>query len=136
MIKDFSISDNGELVYDNTNITVEETDSDKLRRQIAVCRIKSVTGDWFNEKIGANIEFHLGMPNTLETAETIMQAITSELTEDYLVKTEDLFIIPKVTENGISLLVFINKLYGEGPVIINVEIDIVGGVKVYYDINK
>lgn len=136
MEKDFSISDNGELVYDNTNITLEETKYDQLRRQLAVCRIKSVTGNWFNESIGANIEYHLGMPNTLETADLIMKSIIEELTSDYLMSVEDLFIIPKVTKNAISLLVFINKLYDEGPLIINVEIDIVGGVKVFYDINK
>ncbi|MEG1870832.1 MAG: hypothetical protein RR192_02410 [Peptostreptococcaceae bacterium] len=130
---DFGITENGELLFDNENMDALKKDKDELIKQIAISRIKSVTKDWFNSNIGANLEEFIGTECTEETSNDVINAIIISLTFDQFLKTGSLFFVPKIDKNSISILVFIKKYYGEGPMIINVEIDIVGGVKVEYD---
>lgn len=131
---DFSLDELGEFSLDEDN-KLNEVSEDELRKQIAFCRIKSVTTDWFGDKVGADLEQFLGYPNTTNTLSKVLYSITESLTNDNFIKNEDIYIIPKATERAISFLVFINKIYDEGPLIINVTLDIVGGVRVKYDLN-
>lgn len=130
---DFTITDSGELVYDYENSGLKKSTEDELRRQIAVSRIKSVTGNWFNTLIGANLEGFIGSPCNTETYESIEQAIINSLTNDELFDSSEIFLIPKIDKTSISILVFLKSRYGTNPKIINVNIDIVSGVKVQYD---
>lgn len=133
---DFGITDNGELIFDNSTKDIKKNEDDTLIRQIAVCRIKSVTNDWFNTIIGANLEEFLGYTCSEDTASEIIRAIENSLLLDSFLSKQDLFFVPKIDANFISILVFINSKYGNNPYTINVKIDIVGGVKVQYDSYK
>lgn len=134
---DFCISEYGELVYNGLSNDIKLSKLDDLIKQKAICRIKSVTKDWFNApEIGADIEKFLGSPNNEATAEKIVESITYALTFDELIKRKDLFFIPKIDINKISIIVFIKRVTIDNPIIINVEIDIISGVNVKYDINS
>lgn len=130
---DFGITDNGELIFDNQNKDINKNQKDGLVRQIALCRIKSVVSDWFNTTIGANLEEFIGYVCNENTCNLIMDAIENSLIYDDFMSRKELFFIPKVDANSISVLVFINSREGNDPSMINVTIDIVGGVKVTYD---
>lgn len=133
---DFGITKDGELIFDSEKMDALKIGQDDLIEQISIARIKSVTNDWFNSKIGANLEEFLGFECTETTADMVIDAIIYALTFDNFLEKGNLFFVPKINENSISVLVFIKKIYGEGPMIINVEIDIVGGVKIKYDTNS
>jgi hypothetical protein len=130
---DFGITDNGELRFDNQTKDIDKNQDDGMIRQIAVCRIKSVVGDWFNTNIGANLEEFLGAVCNQATAGDIQEAMENALIYDGFLSKSDLFFIPQIEENSISFLVFINSQFGKDPNTINVKIDTVGGVKIQYD---
>lgn len=133
---DFGITDNGELIFDNQSKDINKNHSDGLIRQIALCRIKSIVGDWFNTNIGANLEEFIGFVCNESTCNLIMDAIENSLIYDDFMSRKELFFIPKIDPNSISILVFINSREGNDPSMINVTIDIVGGVKITYDAHK
>lgn len=133
---DFGMTDNGELRFDNQTKDIDKNEDDGMIRQIAVCRIKSVMGDWFNTNIGANLEEFLGQVCNETTANSIIDAIETSLVYDNFLLKKELFFVPQIEANSISVLVFINSRYGNNPNTINVKIDIVGGVKIQYDSYK
>ena len=130
---DFGITDNGELIFDNQNKDINKNQKDGLVRQIALCRIKSVVGDWFNTTIGANLDEFIGYVCNENTCNLIMDAVEDAVIYADFMARKELFFMPKVDANSISILVFINSREGKEPSMINVTIDIVGGVKVTYD---
>ncbi|MGO0905010.1 hypothetical protein ACTPC6_04470 [Clostridioides difficile] len=133
---DFCITDNGELIYDNNSNNFLYLNSDDLLRQKCICRIKSVTKDWFNvDYIGSDIEKFLGELNNKNTLDLIIESIERALLYDKLVGENSLFFIPKIYKNKIEILIFIKEKRNNNPIVINMEIDIVSGVKIKYDIN-
>lgn len=130
---DFGINDDGELLFDGPAKSILTSDKDGLIRQTSLCRIKSVVGDWFNTNIGANLEQFIGEVCNQETATDITSQIENALCYDGFIIKNELFFVPKIEENSISILVFINSMTGGKPSMINVQIDVVGGVKVQYD---
>ncbi|MFL8632981.1 hypothetical protein Q3157_09815 [Clostridioides difficile] len=133
---DFCITDSGELIYDNDSNNLMYLNSDYLLRQKCICRIKSVTKDWFNvDYIGSDIEKFLGKLNNKETLDSIIASIENALLYDRLIGENSLFFIPKIHINKIELLIFIKERRNNNPIVINMEIDIISGVKIKYDIN-
>lgn len=133
---DFCITDSGELIYDNDSNNLMYLNSDYLLRQKCICRIKSVTKDWFNvDYIGSDIEKFLGKLNNKETLDSIITSIENALLYDRLIGENSLFFIPKIHRNKIELLIFIKERRNNNPIVINMEIDIISGVKIKYDIN-
>lgn len=133
---DFCITDNGELIYDNNSNNFLYLNSDDLLRQKCICRIKSITKDWFNvDYIGSDIEKFLGELNNKNILDLIIESIERALLYDKLVGENSLFFIPKIYKNKIEILIFIKEKRNNNPIIINMEIDIVSGVKIKYDIN-
>lgn len=132
---DFKITDDGELEYSNGTGDMPKAVSDIKYRQLAVCRIKSVTNNWFNEDdLGANLEEYLGEFNNQETVEDIIDRIKSSLSD--IIESENVFIIPKADKNELSLAVFIRGIASTTPTVINVKIDTVDGVVITDDINS
>lgn len=129
---DFAITDDGELKFDIHNKDISKSQKDAVFRQIALCRIKSIVGDWFNTDIGANLEEFLGYECNNETADKIVQRIITSLIYDDFISRDDIYCVPKVEPYIISVLVFIRSKYSENPALINVRIDITGGVKIDY----
>ncbi|MBY2476151.1 hypothetical protein KWV16_04605 [Clostridioides difficile] len=133
---DFCITDSGELIYDNNSNNLLYLNSDDLLRQKCICRIKSVTKDWFNvDYIGSDIEKFLGKLNNKNTLDLIIESIENALFYEKLVEKNSLFFIPKIYIDKIELLIFIKERKNNNPIVINMEIDIVGGVKIKHDIN-
>lgn len=131
-IFDFAISDSGELKFDISTKDIAETQEDGMVRQIALCRIKSIVNDWFNTTIGANLEEFIGEACNETTAKNVISAIENSLSYDGFLSKKDIYCISQVQKNSIGILVFINSQYGDSPSLINVRIDVVGGVKINY----
>lgn len=130
---DFNINENGELIYNSNNQDAEYVSDDSLVRQIAINRIKSIVGDWFNSTIGANLEEFLGMPNNSKTSNEIINRIKTSLIYDDFLLESDLYFIPIIDKTTLSLKVFIKSKHNGSPILIDVEIDIVSGVKISND---
>lgn len=132
---DFKITDNGELDFNGGTGQIKKVQSDDLLRQLAVCRIKSVTNDWFNEAdLGANLETFLGEVNNQITTNEVMDRIKVALSD--IIKNENnIFIIPKVDRETLSFIIFIRGVKVKNPIVINTKIDIVSGVTVTSDID-
>ncbi len=131
-ISDFAISDNGELKFDISTKDAAKAKEDGMIRQIALCRIKSVVNDWFNTTIGANLEEFIGEACNETTSKNIISAIENSLSYDGFLSKKDIYCISQIEKNSIGILVFINSQYGNSPSLINVRIDVVGGVKINY----
>lgn len=131
-IFDFAISDSGELKFDISTKDIAEAEEDGMTRQIALCRIKSIVNDWFNTTIGANLEEFIGEVCNETTAKNVISAIESSLSYDGFLSKKDIYCVSQVQKNSIGILVFINSQYGNSPSLINVRIDVVGGVKINY----
>lgn len=136
MILDFKIGDIGDLEYNNNTKDIYYVDEDSIIKQIATNRIKSVVGDWFNTTIGANLEEFLGRPNTENTSTDVINKITQSLTYDDFLKESDLYFIPKINKSILEIKLFIKKKFDNGPIIIDVVIDLTSGVKISSDINN
>lgn len=132
---DFNINENGELIYNSNIQDVDYIKDDDLIKQISTNRIKSVVGDWFNSRIGANLEEFLGLPNTPSNTNEIINRIENALVYDDFLLESDLYIIPKIDKTNLSLKVFIKGKYSSSPILIDVYIDIVSGVKIINDAN-
>lgn len=131
---DFMISDDGELVYNNGIGHIEKATNDNLLRQHCVIRIKSVVNDWFNTTLGANLEEFLGEPNNQDTINDIIDRIKSSIS-DKVSNENDVFIIPKVEREEVSLVTFIRGRVSKTPIVINIKLDIVNGVTITNDID-
>ena len=131
---DFKITDDGDLIICE-NEGLKKATKDEIIRQMAICRIKSISHDWFYDHIGANLEQHLGHHNTITESEIIAKSIEKELSKDNLIPTKDIFIVPKIDKNEILFRVFINKQFEKGVIEICVAIDIAGGVRIKNDFN-
>ena len=129
---DFAITNEGELKFDVRNKDISKSQHDAITRQIALCRIKSIVGDWYNTNIGANLEEFIGEVCNDITANKIISRIISSLTYDKFMKRDNIYCIPQVEANSISVLVFLKGEYNDNPSMINVTIDITGGVKIDY----
>jgi len=131
-IVDFAISDSGELKFDSNKKDVAESHEDGMIRQIALCRIKSVVSDWFNTTIGTNLEEFIGEVCNESTSKNVISAIENSVSYDGFLSKKDIYCIPQIEKNSIGILVFINSQYNNSPSLINVRIDVVGGVKINY----
>lgn len=129
---DFFIGKYGELELGEEN-HIKTVTEDELRVQMAYCRIKSITHDWYIDNIGANLEKYLGYENTLSQAEEIKANILEAITFDEYIDKKDVFIVPKIIRHNISFVVFIKNIKTNSVSRIDVEIDIVGGVNITYD---
>lgn len=133
---DFKITDNGELEYDNGTGLIENSQEDVFIRQLCVCRIKSVTNDWFNEnELGANLEIFLGQENNEITLKEVTNRIIASIS-DIIENEKNIFIIPKIDMEVLSFIIFIKGTHSKTPIIINVKIDIVSGVTTSNDIDS
>lgn len=133
---DFRISEDGELEYDNTIGDSQYVMKDDLVKQICINRIKSITDDWFNTNIGANLEQFLGHKSNTETHNKIVNAIINSLTHDNFLSKDDIFIIPKADKYKIENIIFIKSQHGGKRFQIELTLDLVGEIKINYGANS
>lgn len=133
---DFSITNQGELIYNHFIQDIDRVEKDNLTMQIALNRIKSVVGDWFNTTIGANLEEYIGMPNTPSTSFDVMESILDALTFDDFLEKNSIYQIPRLDKTNLSIKLFIKKEFEDEPIVIDVVVDMSSGVRISYGIDK
>lgn len=139
---DFMIDNYGELcieVNDYNKNSLLEARNDELRNQIAMCRIMSVTHDWFYDNIGANLEQILGEALNEQTINYGKELITDSLMKNNFLTSDEIIIESVITDiDSIGYNVYIRQIeLKDIYTVINVSLDLIKGVtiKVVGDIN-
>lgn len=135
---DFTITNDGDLnieKYHNGTITenhISTSTGDKLRNQIAMCRIISITHDWYYDNIGANLEQLIGSPLSSSTIKHGRELIMSSLTKNEFISSDEITVEDVLTSsNSIGYNVFIKQMEVDSTfVLIEVSLDLIKGVKV------
>ena len=134
---DIAISGTGEMLMGNNGNIATVTKED-LRFQLAINRIKSVTDNWFIDKVGANLEYLIGKRCDSTTANVGKQLIIDQLTFDDLYRPDEIHITANIKENFyINYDIYLKAYQGESEetVItfkIQVTLDLVKGVRIRY----
>lgn len=134
---DFGLTTDGEIIINNNDNDISTKQDNDLKIQLAYNRIKSISNNWFVDKVGADLEELIGKPCTNEIAEIGKNKITNVLTFDNLWSEKDLFIKTEIQDNTNILYSVYLKLIDEETDEtysheINVELDLVKGVKIRY----
>lgn len=134
---DFWLTTDGEIVVNNDDNDISTKQDNDLKIQLAYNRIKSISNNWFIDKVGANLEELIGKPCTKEIAEVGKDKITAVLTFDNLWSEKDLFIKTEIQDNvNILYSVYLKLIDEETDETysheIDVELDLVKGVKIRY----
>lgn len=127
---DFMIGNQGDLSLKET-VEIAECSGENLRKQMAVNRIKSVSKDWNECHIGANLESFLGESAKEETFRKMESTILNALCFDGYFQEDDIYIKTFLKENTyVKILVYIKALNNKGSFSIDVDLDLVKGVNV------
>lgn len=128
---DFSITESGELILDEDN-DIKKTSKDDLRIQRVICAIKSISSDWYNDNIGADLEQYIGEQISQELINSFVSSIYSAVIATNAVAKEDLFIVPNVYKTSIILSIFLKKINSNSSYNISVNFDMVKGVNISF----
>lgn len=134
---DILINGNGEIIMSDDG-TIKPVSGEDLRLQIAFNRVKSISNNWFIDKVGADLEALVGMKCDSETAELGKVKIINELTYDHLYEEDEIVIVASINDNVyINYDIYLKAYQGETEqtVITNkiqASLDLVRGVKVRY----
>lgn len=138
-MKDFYLTNDGDLELIQENDSEEkvinsilDTEKDSLRNQIAMCRILSVTHDWFYDNVGADLEQIIGEAVTTNTLKTGKELILNSLTKNDFISSDDIKIESLVTSpNSIGYNVYIKQMYNQNYFIMfEVTLDLIKGVEI------
>lgn len=138
-MKDFYLTNDGDLeLFQEVDLegkvsnSILDTDKDTLRNQIAMCRILSVTHDWFYDNVGADLEQIIGEAVTTNTLTTGRELILDSLTKNDFISSDDIRIESIITSpNSIGYNVYIKQMYNQNFFIMfEVTLDLIKGVKV------
>ena len=140
MAIDFEIDEFGDLIIDKYTHETSTVQHNDLRLQLAFCRIKSVSNGWYYDHIGANLESLIGRPCTTDIVNSGKQLILDSLIYDGLWDIKDVHIQAQILNNTNVTYVVYLRVYEEESMIatsktINVELDLVKGVKIRYGWN-
>lgn len=127
---DFSITKTGDLILDE-NRDVAGCSEDRMREQMAMCRIKSISKDWHEAHIGADLEKFLGEPSTEETRLRMEGEVINALCFDGYFQQDNVYINTSLKDSSyVKMLVYIKTLNNKGSFCIDVNLDLVKGVNV------
>lgn len=134
---DFGFSPEGELIIDAESHDIKTAKEDELRIQLAYNRIKSVSTNWYIDKIGADLEEIIGRTCDEDTAEYGKTKIMHALTFDRLWEKDDVFIKAEIKNNvNITYSIYLKVVQKETEDVysyeIEAELDLVKGVKIRY----
>lgn len=96
---DFGFLPEGEIIVDNESHDIIKAVDNELKIQFAINRIKSISNDWFIDKIGADLEELVGRPCTSEIAEYGKDKIVNSLIFDGMWTRDDIFIRAEIKNN-------------------------------------
>lgn len=126
---DIMLTQDGEFVLKGNDI--KTVTKDDLRFQQALCRIKSVVGDWYDEKkLGADLETLIGMINCTATAKTGTAMILAAVTEDSIYKANEVHIEYRMEKQVLEYSVFLRNLDGLTSKLLVVSLDLIKGVNI------
>lgn len=126
---DIMLTEEGELALKGNDI--KTVTKDELRFQQAFCRIKSVVGDWYDEKkLGADLENMIGLPNNISTAKTGMGIILNAITENATFRINEIHIEYSLNKQTLEYKVYLRNLDGITSKLLIVSLDLVKGVNV------
>lgn len=134
---DFGITTDGELLLEEETHDIVSKYNDELRLQLAYDRIKSVSENWFIDKIGANIEMLIGKPCNENYAEMGKNLIYNQLTKDSLWDQNEFYIKANIIDMihlryNILFKIIDNETEDISSYEIIADIDLIKGVKVRY----
>lgn len=139
---DFMIDDYGELCIEVNNEnknSLLEAKNDELRKQIAVCRIMSVTHDWFYDNVGSDLEQIIGEALNEHTMNLGKELIIDSLTKNNFLTIEEIIVENVVIDfESIGYNVYIKQIQRKDIyTVIKVSLDLIKGItiKVVGDIN-
>ena len=126
---DIMLTQDGEFVLKGNDI--KTVTKDDLRFQQALCRIKSVVGDWYDEKkLGADLETLIGTINCTATAKTGMAMILAAVTEDSIYRANEVHIEYRMDKQVLEYNVFLRNLDGLTSKLLVVSLDLIKGVNI------
>lgn len=127
---DFEISRDGDLVSDPARELISCSE-DRMREQMALCRVKSVSKDWNEAHIGADLERFLGMDAKEEVLRQMESEAMNALCFDGYFQEDNIYIKTFLKDNSyVKMLIYIKTLNSKGSFSIDVELDLVKGVNV------
>lgn len=127
---DFAINNSGDLLVGSDQNVLACSD-DRLRQQMALCRIKSISKDWHEAHIGADLERFIGEPTDAPTIQEMEDTVVQALCFDNFFASENIFINTSLTDKSyVKMLVYIKALNNKGSFCIDVNLDYVKGVNV------
>lgn len=126
---DIMLTEEGELALKGNDI--KTVTKDELRFQQAFCRVKSVVGDWYDEKkLGADLENMIGLPNNISTAKTGMGIILNAITENATFRINEIHIEYSLNKQTLEYRVYLRNLDSITSKLLIVSLDLVKGVNV------
>ncbi|URZ09233.1 hypothetical protein [Clostridium felsineum] len=126
---DLAITEYGDFILNSINNELCTVDTDALKFQRALCRLKSIKNDWFSYAVGANIEDVVGMPRSKNTLRLIKNKIVKILTFDSLYASHDIYIemINKVFM-GYEMNIYLKNQDEKSSNFIILNIDLIKGM--------
>lgn len=134
---DFAIDETGELVIDSNTYELKKKTDDELRIQLAYTRIKSISNNWFYDNVGANLEELVGRSIRAGVLDVGVQKITEVLTYYDLWDVNDIYIQTTIKDSthviySVYLRLDTNDEFGEKSIEMNIELDLIKGVRIKY----
>lgn len=131
---DFAFLPEGEMIVDSTTHEIDTVNDNDLRIQLAYNRVKSISNDWYIDKIGADLEELVGQPCTTTIVEYGKEKIYEQLTYDNLWHRDYIHIQSVVNNNtNVTYAIFL-RIFDETAIEdsyvykITAELDLVKGV--------
>lgn len=134
---DFGITGTGEITMNPFGL-IRPVSGEDLRLQMAFNRIKSVSNNWYIDKIGADLEALVGRKCDEQIAEEGKMRIKNELVRDGLYDDDEIVIIANISDNVyVNYDIYLKSYQGESEetIITNkiqASLDLVRGVRVRY----
>ena len=134
---DFGFSPDGEIIVDSDTHDIYKSQEDELKIQLSYNRIKSISKNWFIDKVGADLEEIIGKACNETTAEYGKLKIIDVLTFDGLWDDSDIFIKSEIKNNiNITYNIFLKLRQSDTEEVysyeIDAELDLVKGVHIRY----
>lgn len=108
----------GDLILDSSGDIKTTALPENAMENIAINRVKAVSGDWGYSSFGANLMTFIGQQNTRENADKIKKNIIFALTADGLISRTALNVrIVPVTKDSVSIFISVNSVDIMDPVI-------------------
>lgn len=131
---DFTLLPEGEIILEFATHEIGTVKDNDLRIQLAYNRVKSISNDWYIDKIGADLEELVGQPCTAGIIEYGKEKIYEQLTYDNLWRREYIHIQSTVNNNtNVTYAIFL-RIFDETAIEdsyvyeITAELDLVKGV--------